>query len=95
LDRERARENVAKWCAGKRSGRTVHELCRVAADEARCRPQITSESLLHRALHDVERAAQHVANLADGPALILGFRLERELRQRDVSRVGVANGSGE
>ena len=39
--------------------------------------------------------SQRVANLLDRPALIVGFRLERELRERDSLRFGVANGFGE
>src|SRR5436309_1322260 len=55
----------------------------------------TRPSVLHRALHYVERAPEHIANLADGPALVLGFGFERELRERDLSGLGVPHGVGE
>ena len=43
--------------------------------------KVAGQSLLDRALHDVQRAPQHVANLLDRPALIVGLGLERQLRR--------------
>ena len=75
----------------------VDQLRRIAADEPRRRFADPRPALLDRALHDVERAAQHVADLArrDVP--------DRRPRSRSAScderecrvRFGVANGGGE
>jgi hypothetical protein len=70
LDRERPSENVAEWRAGERARRTIDELRRVTADQARRRSQIARETLAHGALHHKERALQYVADLADRSALV-------------------------
>ena len=81
--------------AGERSGRSAAKLRGVAADEPGGRSQIARQALLDRAAHDRQCATQYVANLGDGPSLILGFRLERDLRERDPARLGSAHSISE
>ena len=76
-------------------GGPCDELGRVAADEPRRGLEIAREAPLDRALHDVQRAPQHVADLGDGTTLIVGLGVERELRQRDPRGFGVTNRGGE
>ena len=67
----------------------------IATHESRRRLQFSSQPLLDRSAHDDERASQDIADLADGPTLIRALRLERELRKRNSTCLGIVHGGGE
>jgi hypothetical protein len=94
LDRERPSEDVSERRAGKWTRRTVDELRRIAADQTGLGAEVACEAAFYRALHNVERAFQDVANFTDGSTLIFGLGLERQSREWDAAGFSVAYCSG-
>jgi hypothetical protein len=90
LHRQRPGDGVGEHGARQGTHRSGQQRG-VAADQATDAPQISGESMGHRASHDFEGPPQRVFHLGPGAESLLRFRAETEFAEGNPCRFGIGD----